>query len=69
MLGLMINEKEQKEMEYVLKREMEEILFDLQDERINLNVKEVMRDRYKVLFQLFKRVANERECMKYMLKQ
>jgi len=64
----MINEKEQKEMEYVLKREMEEILFDLQDERINLNVKEVMRDRYKVLFQLFKRVANERECMKYMLK-
>lgn len=68
MLGLMINEKEQKEMEYVLKREMEEILFDLQDERINLNVKEVMRDRYKVLFQLFKRVANERECMKYMLK-
>lgn len=68
MLGLMINEREQKEMAYVLKREMEEILLDLRDERIESNVKDVMRDRYKILFQLFKRVASERECMRYMPK-
>jgi hypothetical protein len=68
MLGLMINEREQKEMAYVLKREMEEILLDLGDERIESNVKDVMRDRYKILFQLFKRVASERECMRYMPK-
>lgn len=64
----MINEREQKEMAYVLKREMEEILLDLRDERIESNVKDVMRDRYKILFQLFKRVASERECMRYMPK-
>lgn len=64
----MINEREQKEMAYVLKREMEEILLDLGDERIESNVKDVMRDRYKILFQLFKRVASERECMRYMPK-
>lgn len=68
MLGLLINEREQKEMAYVLKREMEEILLDLGDERIEKRVKEVMRDRYKVLFRLLKRVANEKDCMKYMLK-
>ena len=47
MLGLLINEQEQKEMAYVLKREMEEVLFDLGDERIDRKVKEVMRERYK----------------------
>jgi len=68
MLGLLINEQEQKEMAYVLKREMEEVLFDLGDERIDRKVKEVMRERYKVLFQLFKRVSNEKEWLRYILK-
>jgi DNA-binding transcriptional regulator GbsR (MarR family) len=68
MLGFLINEQEQREIAYVLKREMEEILLDLGDERIDRNVKEVMKERYKVLFQLFKRVSNEREWLRYMLK-
>jgi hypothetical protein len=66
MLGLVINEKEKKEMEYVLKRELDEILFDLQDERIDHIVKRAMEERYKILFNLFKRVAPAIECMKYM---
>lgn len=69
MLGLLINDMEQREIEYVLKRELEELLMDLEDHRIDNMVKEVMRDRYRVLFQLFKRVANEQECLKYMLKR
>lgn len=66
MLGLLINEIEQKEVEYVLKREMEEILLDLDDERIDKRVKEAMKERYQVLFQLLRRVASEKECMKYV---
>ena len=39
MIGLLINEKEIKEIEYLIKREMDEILFDLKDERIDHIVK------------------------------
>ncbi|MBA9029372.1 hypothetical protein [Peribacillus huizhouensis] len=66
MIGLMVNEMEQKELEYVLKRELDEILFDFQDARIDAFVKRAMEERYKILFNLFKRVAPSSECMKYV---
>lgn len=65
MLGLLINEKEVKEIEYLIKREMDEILFDLKDDRIDQIVKIAMEERYKILFSLFKRVAPAKECLKY----
>lgn len=66
MLGLMVNEIEQKELEYVIKRELDEILFDLQDERLDHLVKRAMDERYKILFNLFKRIAPASECLVYM---
>ncbi|WP_409303807.1 hypothetical protein [Peribacillus sp. SCS-155] len=66
MLGFLINDQEKKEMEYIVKRELDEILFDLQDGRIDALVKRAMEDRYKVLFNIFKRVASSKECMKYI---
>lgn len=66
MFGLLINDKEVKEMEYLIKRELDEILFDLRDERIDHIVKRAMEERYKILFALFKRVASPHECFKYM---
>ncbi|RFU68582.1 hypothetical protein D0469_11515 [Peribacillus saganii] len=66
MLGFMISEMEQKEIEYLLKRELDEILFDLMDDRIDQVVKRAMEERYKILFNLFKRVAPPKECLKYM---
>ncbi|API92463.1 MULTISPECIES: hypothetical protein [Virgibacillus] len=69
MLGLLINNMEQKELEYLIRRELEELLMDLEDSRIDNIVKEPMRERYQMLFQLFRRVANEKECMKYMPKR
>lgn len=68
MLGLLINAREVKEMEYLIKREMDEILFDLKDERIDHIVKRAMEERYKILFTLFRRVASPNECLKYMRK-
>lgn len=68
MIGLLINEKEVKEVEYLLKREMDEILFDLKDNRIDHIVKRAMEERYKILFGLFRRVASPHECLKYMRK-
>jgi hypothetical protein len=69
MLGLLINEKEMKEIEYILKREMEEILFDIGDYRIDYIVRHTMEERYKILFQLLIRIATPSECTKYILKQ
>lgn len=69
MLGLLINDMEQKEIEYLLKRELEELLMDMEDHRIDHLVKRAMRERYSTLFQLFRRVASERECIKYMPKR
>lgn len=66
MLGLLVNNKEVKELEYLLKREMEEILLDLQDARIDSIVKKAMESRYQTLFKLFKRFAPMSECKKYI---
>ncbi|WP_428910429.1 hypothetical protein [Niallia sp. Krafla_26] len=67
MLAMLLSEKEIKEMQYLLKREMDEILYDLRDDRIDLFIKKEMEERYKHLFTLFKRVAPPVECMKYIL--
>lgn len=69
MIGLLVNAREAKELEYLLKREMEEILFDLEDERIDHIAKKAMEERYKIIFMLFRRIAKPAECLKYMRKK
>jgi hypothetical protein len=69
MRGFLVNEKEIKEMEYIIKREMDEILFDLTDDRIDRAVKKSMEERYKVLFALFRRIATPCDCLRYMRKE
>ncbi|KKB33496.1 hypothetical protein [Bacillus thermotolerans] len=66
MLALLINEDEKREIYYLIKREMEEILLDLGDPRIDESVKRSMRKKYVRLLDLFKRVAKEDECMEYL---
>ncbi|RLL39956.1 hypothetical protein D8M04_19790 [Oceanobacillus piezotolerans] len=68
MLGLLLKDMEQKEIEYLLKRELDEILNDLEDPRVNKKLKESMRTRYKRLFKLLCRMCNEKDRTKYMLK-
>ncbi|MEI3600274.1 MULTISPECIES: hypothetical protein [unclassified Oceanobacillus] len=66
MLGLLINEMEQKEIEYLIKRELEELLMDLEDNRIDALLKKSMRERYEKLFQLLLRVASKEDCLPYI---
>lgn len=63
---MMLTEMEKKELEYVIKRELDEILFDLEDERLDALVKRAMDERYKILFNLFKRIAPAQECLAYI---
>lgn len=66
MLGMIINEQELRELEYIIKKEMDELIFDMEDYRIDLVVKRAMHARYQTLFQLFRRVATDHEVKKYI---
>ncbi|HEU5139038.1 MAG TPA: hypothetical protein VFT51_03630 [Bacillales bacterium] len=66
MLGAIFSDKEIQELEYVLKREMEELLLDLGDERIEGIVKRSMEERYQMIFRLFSRFAVPSECSRYV---
>ncbi len=68
-LGMLMNEMEKKEVEYLIKRELEDLLLDLNDNRIDHMVKRAMDERYRLLFQLFRRVASEDECLRYIPKK
>ncbi|MFB5664135.1 hypothetical protein [Alteribacillus sp. HJP-4] len=66
MMGLLINQKEAIEMEYILKRELEELLLDFGDERIEDTVKRTMEEKYRIIFGLYRRLAAPADCVKYM---
>ncbi len=66
MLGILLNKEETKEMQYIIKRELEELLYELKDDKMDPMVKTVMEERYQILFSLFQRVAPARECFRYI---
>lgn len=66
MLGVLLSNEEVLEMEYLLKREMDELLLDFDDGRIEGIVKRAMEERYQALFRLFARFAAPSECARYV---
>ncbi|WP_059105478.1 hypothetical protein [Shouchella shacheensis] len=67
MFGLLLTDKEVQEVEYLLKRELEELLQDLADPKIDGVVKRVMKEKYQLVFGLYKRFAPPNERMKFVL--
>ena len=67
MLGFLLSTKEVQEVEYMLKRELEEILLDLTDPRIDGVVKHAMEEKYEIIYGIFKRIVSPEERMKYAL--
>lgn len=66
MLGFLFTTKEVQELEYLLKRELEEMLLDFSDKRIDYLVKHAMEERYSILFRMYARVASPNELSKYV---
>lgn len=66
MLGLLLSQEESLEIEYLLKRELEELLLDLSDSRIDGLVKRAMEERYQIIFKLYKRFTTQKEYVKYV---
>lgn len=68
MIGLMLSNKEAEETEYILKRELEELLLDLDDDRIDGLIRRSMEERYQIVFNIYKRLAPSKELYKYLRK-
>ena len=66
MLGFLFSEKECQELEYMLRREMEELMLDLGDKRIDGVVKKAMEERYAIIFRMYGRIATPKELIKYV---
>ena len=65
MIGLLFNDRECKELDYILRKELDELLFDLKDERLDIITKSAVEARYHVIFRMFARLASPKEISKY----
>lgn len=66
LLGFLFSSKEVQELEYLLKRELEEMLLDFSDKRIDYLVKRAMEERYTIIFRMYARIASPHEISKYV---
>ncbi|PYE57550.1 hypothetical protein DFP93_13068 [Aneurinibacillus soli] len=66
MMGFLFTARECSEIEYLIRRELEELLLDLGDVRIDEMVKRAMEQRYKVLFKMYSRFVTPKELSKYI---
>lgn len=67
MLGILFDEKECKELNYLLRKELDEMLLDLRDGRMDGNIKQAIKSRYKIIFRMYARLASPKELSKYAL--
>ncbi|HEX7055673.1 MAG TPA: hypothetical protein VF260_00550 [Bacilli bacterium] len=65
MLGMIYNDRECRELGFLLRKELDEMLLDLSDYRMNGDVREAIEARYQVIFKMYARVATPKELSKY----
>lgn len=67
MLGMLFNDRECKELDYVLRKELDEMLLDLGDNRLDGDIRKSIAKRYKVIFRMYARIASPKQLSKYVL--
>ncbi len=67
MLGILFNDRECRELDYVLRKELDEMLLDLRDTRIDGDMKTAIENRYKVIFRMYARLASPKDLSRYAL--
>lgn len=65
MIGFLFNERECKELDYVIRKELDEMLFDLKDQRVDSKAKAAIEARYRIVFRMYTRLASSKEISKY----
>ncbi|MNP11294.1 hypothetical protein D3C76_1034740 [compost metagenome] len=62
---MLFNERECKELDYVIRKELDEMLMDLDDKRLDQEIRQSIAKRYKVVFRMYARFAHPKELSKY----
>lgn len=65
MLGFLLNQRECRELNYLLRKELDEMLYDLKDNRLDEEVKKAIEARYKVVFRMYARLAPSKDLSRY----
>lgn len=65
-LGMLLTPHEQVELEYILRKELEDLLADLEDRRLEGLLRNVLEERYALLLRLYSRVAPPREVRRFL---
>jgi hypothetical protein len=65
MIGFLFNDRECKELDYVLRKELDEMLFDLNDQRVDTEAKGGIEARYRIVFRMYTRLASKKDISKY----
>jgi hypothetical protein len=67
MLGILLNERECRELDYVLRKELDEMQMDLRDSHLDQDMKFAIERRYKVIFRMFARLASPNDLSRYVI--
>ena len=65
MLGFLFNEMECSELAYMLRKELDEMMFDLKDKQLGREVCSAIEKRYRVVFRMYARLASPNEISRY----
>jgi hypothetical protein len=65
MLGFLFNEMECRELGFMLRKELDEMMFDLKDDGLNRDVRTAIEKRYRVVFRMYARLASPNEISRY----
>ena len=66
MLGMLFNDKECRELGYILRKELDEMLLDLSDHRLDQEIRNSIAKRYNTIFRIYARFAPAKELSKYV---
>jgi len=69
MLGFLLSERECREFDYLLRNELDAMLLDLNDNRIDKAMKASIQLRYKIIFRMYARLASPKELSKYAIQR
>ncbi|MFD0716694.1 hypothetical protein [Paenibacillus sp. GCM10027626] len=67
MLGILFNDKECRELDYILRKELDEMQLDLNDSRLDGEIKNAIVSRYRVIFRMYARLASPKDLSRYAL--
>ncbi|MNM78199.1 hypothetical protein D3C81_900910 [compost metagenome] len=65
MLGMLFSDQEGKELDYLLRKELDELALDLNDKRIDADIRVALKERFKRIYRIYARFGSKKELARY----